>query len=59
MTSAIEAPGVSVIMPFLDAGQFIEEAIESVLSQTIPGVELLLIDDGSTDRSTDLAENLR
>jgi glycosyltransferase involved in cell wall biosynthesis len=42
-------------MPFLDAGRFIEEAIESVLSQTLAGVELLLIDDGSTDRSSGLA----
>jgi len=55
MNSSVEAPGVSVVMPFLDAGQFMEEAIESVLSQTIPGIELLLIDDGSTDRSTGLA----
>jgi glycosyltransferase involved in cell wall biosynthesis len=49
------APGVSVIMPFLDAGAFIEEAIESVLAQTMPAFELLLIDDGSKDRSTGIA----
>jgi glycosyltransferase involved in cell wall biosynthesis len=50
-----DAPGVSVIMPFLDAGAFIEEAIESVLAQTMPAFELLLIDDGSKDRSTGIA----
>ncbi len=55
MSSGIEAPAVSVVMPFLDAAPFIEEAIESVLSQTLPGVELLLIDDGSKDRSTGIA----
>jgi GT2 family glycosyltransferase len=49
------APGVSVITPFLDAGAFIEEAIESVLAQTHAGFELLLIDDGSSDRSTAVA----
>jgi len=55
MNAGTEMPVVSVVMPFLDAGPFIDEAIESVLSQTLAGVELLLIDDGSTDRSSDLA----
>ena len=55
MSSGSEAPAVSVVMPFLDAAPFIEEAIESVLSQTLPGVELLLIDDGSKDRSSGIA----
>jgi glycosyltransferase involved in cell wall biosynthesis len=55
MSTGTEVPSVSVVMPFLDAGKFIEEAVESVLSQTLAGVELLLIDDGSTDRSSGLA----
>lgn len=55
MSPAIEVPSVSVVMPFLDAGRFMEEAIESVLSQTLAAVELLLIDDGSTDQSSGLA----
>ena len=55
MNPGIEMPGVSVVMPFLNAAQFMDEAIESVLSQTLSGVELLLIDDGSTDPSTGLA----
>lgn len=48
-------PRVSVIMPFLNQERFIEESIESVLAQTRPDWELLLIDDGSTDRSTGIA----
>jgi glycosyltransferase involved in cell wall biosynthesis len=55
MNAGAAMPDVSVVMPFLDAGPFIDEAIESVLSQSLAGVELLLIDDGSTDRSSDLA----
>ena len=57
MNRAVESPDVSVVMPFLDSERFMEEAIESVLSQTLAGVELLLIDDGSTVRSSELARN--
>lgn len=53
--SSTENGLVSVIMIFLNAERFIEEAIESVLSQTYDRWELLLVDDGSTDRSTAIA----
>lgn len=46
---------VSVIMPFLDARPFINEAIESVLAQTHPAWELWLVDDGSSDGTADIA----
>jgi glycosyltransferase involved in cell wall biosynthesis len=48
-------PLVSAIVIFLNGAEFIEEAIESVYSQTYPGWELLLVDDGSTDGSTEIA----
>jgi GT2 family glycosyltransferase len=48
---------VSVITPFLDAEQFFEEAIQSVLRQDYLSLELLLVDDGSTDESTKIALN--
>src|ERR1051325_7035528 len=48
-------PLVSVIIPFLNGGKFIREAIESVFSQTYRNWELILVDDGSTDSSTDIA----
>jgi glycosyltransferase involved in cell wall biosynthesis len=46
---------VSVIMPFLDLERFLAESIESVRAQTYPHWELLLIDDGSTDSSSEIA----
>lgn len=53
--SAASEPLVSVIMPFLNAAPFLEEAIESVRAQTYPHWELLLCDDGSTDGSSAIA----
>lgn len=48
-------PAVSVIVNFYNAGQFIEETIESVLAQTFDDWELLLVDDGALDGSTEIA----
>jgi glycosyltransferase involved in cell wall biosynthesis len=48
---------VSVITPFLDAGDFLADAIESVVAQTHAAWELLLVDDGSTDGSEDIARD--
>jgi glycosyltransferase involved in cell wall biosynthesis len=46
---------ISIVMIFLNAEKYIEEAIESAIAQTYAHWELLLIDDGSTDRSTEIA----
>ena len=46
---------VSVIMTVFNRAQYLEAAIESVLSQTYSNFELLIWDDGSTDRSIDIA----
>ncbi len=42
-------PRVSVVMPAYNAGQFIAEAIESVLAQTFGDFELIVVDDGAID----------
>ena len=46
---------VSAIIIFLDAERFLAEAIDSVLAQTHPQIELLLVDDGSHDGSAGIA----
>jgi glycosyltransferase involved in cell wall biosynthesis len=50
-------PLVSAITPFLDAERFLADAIESVLAQHYSNWELLLVNDGSTDGSTEIARN--
>ena len=51
-------PLVSVVLIFLNEERFIEEAVQSVRDQTLGDWELILVDDGSTDRSTLIARDL-
>lgn len=52
------APGVSVIIPVYNRAHFLEPAIASVREQQWPNVELIIIDDGSSDGSAELARQL-
>jgi len=45
-------PTVSVIMPCYNQGQYIDEAVGSLLAQTYQDFEIIVINDGSTDEST-------
>ena len=42
---------ISVIVPVYKAEKYLDECINSVLSQTYPDIELVLVDDGSPDNS--------
>lgn len=45
------SPVVSVVLPVRNGGEFLNEAVGSILSQTFENLELLLIDDHSTDNA--------
>ena len=45
---------VSIIIPCYNNAAFVGEAIKSALSQTVPDIEVIVIDDGSTDGSADV-----
>lgn len=47
---------VSVIVPVYCAEKYLKECVESILSQTYENIELLLIDDGSTDSSPSICD---
>ena len=47
-------PSVTIIMPSRDQGRFISEAIESVLSQDYPAIELLVVDGVSSDNTIEV-----
>ncbi len=48
---------VSIITPLYNAERFVSETIESVLAQTYPEWEMIIINDGSTDNSLAIAES--
>jgi glycosyltransferase involved in cell wall biosynthesis len=55
--SSQKRPLVSAVIAFMNEEQFLGETIESVLQQDYDNFELLLIDDGSTNKSTDIAKD--
>ena len=50
----MKAPKVTILMPALNAERFLPETLASIWAQTFGDFELLVIDDGSTDRTPDL-----
>jgi glycosyltransferase involved in cell wall biosynthesis len=52
-----EIPKLSVVIPVYNREAYLGDAIDSILAQTLTDFELLVIDDGSTDRSCEVAQS--
>ena len=47
---------VSVIIPVYNVAQYLQEALDSIIHQTYPNIEIIIIDDGSTDGSGEICD---
>ena len=56
MTDISRTPSISVIVPFYNDSATIERCIRSILEQSFEDFELILVDDGSSDGSVDIAD---
>lgn len=56
MTEWQETPLVSIIVPVYQVEAYISECVESLLAQTYTNLEILLVDDGSTDSSGEICD---
>lgn len=52
-------PLISVVLPVFNAKRYVAEAIRSILDQTFAQFECIIIDDGSTDGTSDILESFR
>ena len=55
----MSSPVLSIIVPVYNVGPYLGRCVKSILSQTFKDFELILIDDGSTDISGELCEQLK
>src|SRR5690242_9171032 len=52
------SPRLSVVVPFHNTEEFFQECLESLAAQTLRDLELILVDDGSTDNGAVLAKEM-
>jgi succinoglycan biosynthesis protein ExoO len=58
MSASISVPAVTVVIPVYNSADTLARAVRSVLNQTLEALELLIVDDGSTDNSFAVASEI-
>lgn len=58
MQNSTEQKLVTIIIPAYNVGNFIEECIQSIINQTYQNIEVIAIDDGSTDNTYDVLKKM-
>lgn len=52
----MDKPLISIIVPTYNVEKYVEKCIKSLINQTLSNIEIILVDDGSTDRSGDICD---
>ncbi len=52
-------PLITVIVPIYNGEKFIKEAIDNILSQEYPALEIIIVDDGSTDKTKEIIQDIK
>lgn len=55
----MQKPLISVIVPVYNVKKYLKECLDSVVNQTYKNLEIILVDDGSTNKSPKICEDLQ
>ena len=50
-------PLISIVVPVFNVEKYVAECIKSIIDQTYENIQIILVDDGSTDRSGEICDN--
>lgn len=59
ISESSDHPLVSIVVPCFNAEKYLEEALASIYAQTYPAIEVIVVDDGSSDNSVEMLEGLQ
>lgn len=51
-----DVPGISLVVPVYNVQEYLPECLDSLLGQSFAAIEIILVDDGSTDASAEICD---
>jgi len=55
----VSVPNVSIVVPVYNVGQYLSQCLDSLVHQTLKNIEIVVVDDASTDNSAEIINNYR